>query len=112
MLLHLLDPREKTAIEPLPPALALAGGVFELPSEGGAKLDGRGEVGAGFADGFKGAVEFNRSCAVAVTQHAMVLSAQAAHDRAFSVGRKRRLVVESFDLLADGEVLVGHSPIG
>ena len=63
MLLHLLDPREKTAIEPLPPALALAGGVFELPSEGGAKLDGRGEVGAGFADGFKGAVEFNRSVA-------------------------------------------------
>ncbi|GAA4261882.1 hypothetical protein [Dactylosporangium darangshiense] len=38
--------------------LVVLGGVVALPLQGGAELDAGLEVGAGFADGFEGAVEF------------------------------------------------------
>jgi hypothetical protein len=49
--------------------------VVALADEGGSELDAGLEEGAGFADGFEGAVEFGWSGAVAVAEEAVVFAA-------------------------------------
>src|SRR5689334_15156676 len=89
--------------------LALGGGVLALLAQRRAELDGGDEEGAALADGLEVAVHSDGACAVAVAEHAAVhLAAQLAHLGAFVVaGELAGLVVEGFDLLGDGEVLLG-----
>ena len=94
--------------------LSFLAGVVALCLQGGAGLDGGLEEGAGFADGFEVAVQADGSGAVAVAEHPAVhLGAEFAHFGAFGVGGQCAwLVVEGFDLFADGEVFVGDGAIG
>ena len=66
------------------------------------------------ADGLEVAVHLDGAGAVAVAEHAAVhLGAEFAHLGAFVVGGELAgLVVEGFDLLGDGEVLVGDGLVG
>jgi hypothetical protein len=48
--------------------LIMFGGVVALALQGGSELDAGLEEGAGFADGFKGAVQFGWSGAAALLQ--------------------------------------------
>jgi hypothetical protein len=59
------------------------------------------------------AVQSNGASAVAVAEHPPVhLAAELEHLAAFGVSRELfGLVVERFDLLRDGEVLVGDGPV-
>ena len=93
--------------------LVVVGGVLALAKQGWPEFDAGLEEGAGFADGFEGAVEFGWSGAVAVAEEAVVLAAEPGHARADRVGWDRiSLLVKGFDLLGDGEVLVGNRAIG
>ncbi len=94
--------------------LSFLGGVVALCLQGGAEFDGGLEEGAGFADGFEVAVQADGSGAVAVAEHAAVhFDTELAHFGAFSLGGQcARLVVEGFDLFADGEVFVGDGAVG
>jgi hypothetical protein len=94
--------------------LALTGGVVTLSLQGGSELDGGDEEAAGFADGLEVAVHLDRSSAVPVAEHAPVhLSAKFAHFAAFVIaGELAGLAVECFDLLGDGEGLVGDGLVG
>ncbi len=85
-----------------------------MPLQGGPGLDGGDEEAAGFADGLEVAVHLDRSGAVAVAEHAAVhLGAELAHLAAFVVGGELgRLAVECFDLLGNGEVLLGDGLVG
>jgi hypothetical protein len=60
------------------------------------------------------AVQADGSGAVAVAEHSAVhLDTELAHFGAFGVGGQcARLVVEGFDLFADGEVFVGDGAVG
>jgi hypothetical protein len=75
---------------------------------------GGDEDAAGFADGLEVAVHLDRSSAVPVAEHAPVhLSAKFAHFAAFVIaGELAGLAVECFDLLGDGEGLVGDGLVG
>jgi hypothetical protein len=110
----LVESGEQSVEDLLAAELSFVGGVVALGLQGGAELDGGLEEGAGLADRFEVAVQPDRSGAVAVAEHAAVhLGAQPAHLGAFGVGGKFfRGVVERFDLLADGEVLVGDGAVG
>jgi hypothetical protein len=66
--------------------LVTVGGVVALVLQGGSELDAGVEEGAGFADGFEGAVEFGWSGAVAVAEQSVVLAAQPCHPRPDRVG--------------------------
>jgi hypothetical protein len=85
-----------------------------LPLEGGFELDGGDEEGARLADGLEVAVELDRAGAIAVAEHAAIhLAAELGHLAAFGLGRELAgLVVEGLDLLAHGEVFVGHGAVG
>jgi hypothetical protein len=98
------------AVEDLGPAdLSFGGGVLALFAQRRSELDGGDEEGAGLADGLEVAVHLDRAGAVAVAEHAaMHLTAEFAHLVALvAVGQLAGLAVEGFDLLGDGEVLVG-----
>src|SRR3954466_11741387 len=87
--------------------------MVALVLQGGPELDAGLEEGAGFADRFEGAVEFGWAGAVAVAEEAVVLASQASHAGSDGVGGQWfALLVEGFDLFADGEVLVGDGPVG
>src|SRR5271166_61759 len=94
--------------------LSFLGGVVALCLQGRAEFDGGLEESAGFADGFEVAVQADGSGAVAVAEHAAVhLDTELAHFGAFGVGGQCAwLVVEGFDLFADGEVFVGDGAVG
>ena len=66
--------------------LVVVGGVVALALQDGPELDAGLEEGAGFADGFEGAVEFGWAGAVAVAEEAVVFAAQSGHPRADGVG--------------------------
>jgi hypothetical protein len=68
--------------------LVVVGGVVALALQGGSELDAGLEEGAGFADGFEGAVQFGWSGAVAVAEEAVVFSAESVHPRPGEVGGK------------------------
>jgi hypothetical protein len=51
-----------------PVELVVLGGVVALAEQGGPELDAGLEEGAGFADGFEGAVQFGWAGAVALLQ--------------------------------------------
>lgn len=79
-----------------------------------AEFDGGLEESAGFADRFEVAVQADGSGAEAVAAHSAVhFDTELAHFGAFGVGGQcARLVVEGFDLFADGEVFVGDGAVG
>jgi len=83
--------------------LALVGGVVSVGLQGGAELDGRDEEGAGLADRFEMAVQFDGASAVAVAEHVSVgFGAEFAHLVALVAGGQDRWPscgVEGFDLL-------------
>ncbi len=109
----MINAGEKTVEEVGAVGLVVVGGVAALALQGGSELYAGLEEGAGFADGFEGAVEFGWSGAVAVAEQAEMLSAQPAHPRSRHVGGEGfALSVKGFDLLGDGEVLVGDGPVG
>ena len=93
--------------------LAFGLGVVSLAAECGCEFDGGDEAGAGFADCFVVAVEFDGSDAVAVAEQALVhFGSEFAHLVAFVVGGKLAgLVVEGFDLFGDSEVLVCNGAV-
>ncbi len=66
--------------------LVVLGGVVALALQGGPELDAGLEEGAGFADGFEGAVEFGWAGAVAVAEEAVVFAAEPGHAGADGVG--------------------------
>ena len=106
---------EESVEDLLAPHLSFGGGVVALALQGGPELDGGHEEGAGFADRLEVAVELDGSGAVAVAEHARVhLGAELGASRRLRRRRAgwRRLVVEGFDLLGDGEVLVGDGAVG
>ena len=88
--------------------LAFVSGVVALFAECWCELDGGDEEGAGLADRFEVAVEFDGSGAVAVAEHAPVhLGSKFAHFCAFVAGGELAgLVVERFDFGGHGEVFV------
>jgi hypothetical protein len=89
------------------------GGVVALVEQGGPELDAGLEEGAGFADGFEGAVQFGWAGAVAVAEEAVVFAARSGHSWADGVGGEWfALLVEGFDFLGDGEVFVGDGAVG
>ena len=94
--------------------LAFVGGVVALAAERWFELDGGDEEVAGLADRFEVAVDLDGSGAVAVAEHALVhLGAEFAHFGAFVAGGELvGLVVEGFDFVGDGEVLVGDGLVG
>ncbi|MFC0448938.1 hypothetical protein [Rhodococcus jostii] len=107
----------KESIEDLLSAdLALVGGIVSLFGERGAELDGGDEERAGFADRFEVAIQLDGPGAVAVAEHPAVgLGAELAHlGRLVFGGQDCGLVfvVEGFDFLGDGEVLVGDGAVG
>ncbi len=63
------DPVEEVLVDRCPAGVSLALGVAALSATCRAELYGGGEVGAALSDGFGGAVELDRSGAVAVAQH-------------------------------------------
>ena len=66
---------EELGEEVLSGGLVVSGGVVVLGLQGGSELDAGLEERAGLADGFEGAVQVLGSGAVAVAEHAVVLSA-------------------------------------
>ena len=110
----LVESGEQSVEDLLATELSFVDGVVSLGLQGGAELDGALEEGAGLTDRFEVTVQPDWSGAVAVAEHAAVhLGAQPAHFGAFGVGGQFfGGVVERFDLLADGEVLVGDGAIG
>ena len=83
---------------------------FELVPE----FYGGCEEGAGFTDCLVAAAEVAGAGAVAVAEQAACgLGVEPLHVRAGGMsGQRVRGVVEGFDLLGDGEVLVGDGPVG
>src|SRR6266545_176580 len=112
--LLVVEAREEAVEDLLAADLALAFGVVALLLERGAERDRRDEEGAGLAEGLEVAVHFDRASAVAVAEHAAVhLDPEAAHlGPLVSGGQLVGLVVEGFDLLGDGKVLVGDGLVG
>ena len=110
----LIESSEQSVEHFLAAQLSFGGGVVALRLQGGAEFDGGLEEGAGFADGFEVAVQADGSGAVAVAEHPAVhLDTELTHFGAFGVGGQcARLVVEGFDLCADGEVFVGDGAVG
>ena len=70
-----VDLGEEPGEEFLACVLAMGGGVVVLGCQGGPELDAGLEVGAGFADGFEGAVQLRGAGAPAVAEEAVVLAA-------------------------------------
>src|SRR4029079_10381703 len=110
----LIESSEQSVEHFLAAQLSFGGGVVALRLQGGAEFDGGLEEGAGFADGFEVAVQADGSGAVAVAEHPAVhLDTELTHFGAFGLGGQcARLVVEGFDLCADGEVFVGDGAVG
>ena len=87
-------------------------GVLSLPEEHGHELGAGLEVAAGLAGFVHAAVEFDRSGAETVAEHAGVgLAAQLEHAGGLEVGGER-LTVDGVDLGADGGVVVDDDPVG
>ena len=59
--------------------LAFGGGVVALGHEGGSEFESGGEVGAGLADAFVGAVEVGGADAAAVTEEPVVFVGEPGH---------------------------------
>ncbi|ELB92711.1 phage integrase family protein [Rhodococcus wratislaviensis IFP 2016] len=110
----LVESGEQSVEDLLSAELALVRGVVALCLQGGSELDGGLEECAGFADGFEVAVETHGAGAVAVAEHPPVhLGTKFAHLGALVVGGQfAGCIVERFDLLRDGEVLVGDGAVG
>ena len=94
--------------------LSFLSGVVALRLQPRAEFDGGLEESAGFADRFEVAVQTDGSGAEAVAEHSAVhFDTELSHFGAFGLGRQcARLVVEGFDLFADGEVFVGDGSVG
>ena len=93
--------------------LSFVGGVVVLGLEGGAELDAGLEERAGFADGFERAVEFDWPVQYPLPSIRWVLAAQPGHQGSDRVGGQHLwLTVEGFDLVGDGEVLLGAGAVG
>ena len=92
-----MESLEESAEEGGTLGLVVSGGVVSLALQGGGELDGDGEVDAGFADRFEGAVQLGGPVAPAVGP--------------FGVGGEP-VGVEVFDLVGDGEVFVGDGAVG
>jgi integrase len=110
----LIESGEQSVEHFLTAELSFFGGVVALCLQGRAEFDGGLEESAGFADGFEVAVQADGPGAVAVAEHPAVhLDTQLAHFSAFGLGGQCAwLVVEGFDLFADGEVFVGDGAVG
>ena len=110
----LIESGEQSVEHFLAAELSFLGGVVALCLQRRAEFDGGLEESAGFADGFEVAVQADGSGAVAVAEHSAVhLDTELAHFGAFGVGGQcARLVVEGFNLFADGEVFVGDGAVG
>jgi hypothetical protein len=95
----LVDAAEESVEQLSAVGVVVVGGVVALALQGGPELDAGLEEGAGFADGFEGAVQFGESDAVAVAEQAVVLAAQPGHPRPDRVGRQRiALSLKGFNL--------------
>ena len=110
----LIESGEQSVEHFLAAELSVLGGVVALCLQRRAEFDGGLEESAGFADGFEVAVQADGSGAVAVAEHPAVhLDTELAHLGAFGLGGQcARLVVEGFNLFADGEVFVGDGAVG
>jgi hypothetical protein len=81
----LLGSGDEVVVELGPVRLVVGAGVVSLAEEDGDELGSGVEVGAGFADGFHAAVEFDGSGAEAVAEHASVgFLAEAGHGQLVS----------------------------
>ena len=104
----LFESGEQPVKDVLTADLALPRGIVALKLESWSEVQGGDEERARLADRFKIAVHLNRPGAVAIAEHPSVhLAAKLAHFGAL-IGRRElaRLVIQSFDLLRDGEVLM------
>ena len=113
----LLGAGDEVVVEAGAVGLVVGVGVVSLAEEDGHELGSGVEVGAGLADGFHAAVEFDGAGAHAVAEHAGVaLLAEPGHGGGLDLGGQRAGrgggVVEGVDLFAHRRVFVGDDPVG